>query len=304
MLPFKLIYSDGYDLNLGEHVFPSQKFRLIRDRLLADGVAGPEDILEPTPVADEDVLLVHEPGYVQRLKTGTLSFMEVLQMEIPYSRKMVEAAWLAAGGTLLAARRALLDGVGINLAGGFHHAFPGHGEGFCPIHDVAIAIRRLLAEGTIDRALVIDCDVHHGNGTAAIFAGDPSVFTISLHQYNNYPSEKPPSDIDIHLEDGTDDAGYLADLSAHYIPALEKFRPQLVFYLAGADPYCQDQLGGLSLTLDGLKRRDRLVIEAARRAGAAVAVTLAGGYARDVSDTVTIHCNTVVAAKAILTPDP
>lgn len=300
MLPFKLVYSDGYDLHLGAHVFPSQKFRLVHDRLLQAGIAAPDDFLEPPPATDDDILLVHEPGYVRRLKTGTLSYREILQMEIPYSRQTVDAVWLAAGGSILAARRALADGLAFNLGGGFHHAFPDHGEGFCAIHDVAVAIRCLQAEGAVERALVIDCDVHHGNGTAAIFAGDASVFTVSIHQHNNYPAEKPPSDIDIHLEDRTGDADYLVALSARYIPAVEKFRPQLVFYIAGADPYCQDQLGGLSLTIGGLERRDRLVIQAARRAGAGVAVTLAGGYALDVNDTVGIHVNTVVAAKEVM----
>ena len=302
MLPFKLVYSDGYDLNLGEHVFPSQKYRLLRDRLLQDGIAAPEDILDPAPASDDDILLVHEPGYVKRLKTGALTYQEILQMEIPYSRRMVEAVWLATGGSILAAQRALADRIGFNIGGGFHHAFPGHGEGFCAIHDVAVAIRRILADGSIERALVIDCDVHHGNGTAAIFAGSGNVFTISIHQHNNYPAEKPPSDIDIHLEDRTGDAAYLVALSARYIPAVEKFRPQLVFYLAGADPYYQDQLGGLSLTLEGLARRDRLVIGAALRAGAAVAVTLAGGYAVNVNDTIAIHAGTVIAARDALAP--
>ena len=300
MLPFKLVYSPRYDLNLGPHVFPAQKYRLIQERLLREAIAAPEDILEPTPATDEDVLRVHEAGYVQRLKTGTLRYEEIVQMEIPYSRKMVEAVWLAAGGSAMAGRLAVADGIAFNLGGGFHHAFPDHGEGFCVIHDVAIAIRKLQAEGVIERALVIDGDVHHGNGTAAIFAGDPSVFTISVHQYHNYPAEKPPSDIDIHLEDGTGDAEYLVALSAQYPPALEKFRPQLVFYVAGADPYYKDQLGGLGLTMEGLKRRDRLVFEAARRAGAAVAVTLAGGYAVEVEDTVSIHVNTVVAAREVM----
>jgi acetoin utilization deacetylase AcuC-like enzyme len=299
MLPFKIIYSQGYDLNLGAHVFPSQKYRLIYERLLKEEIAGPEDILAPEPAADEDILLVHDPDYVRRLKTGTLSYQEILRMEIPYSRKMVEAVWLATGGTILAGRRALSDGVAINLTGGFHHAFPGHGEGFCAIHDVAVAARRLLADGMIRRAMIIDCDVHQGNGTAAIFAGDDRVFTISVHQHNNYPAEKPPSDIDVHLPDRTGDAEYLAALSARCVPALERVKPRLVFYVAGADPYYQDQLGGLALTLDGLKRRDELVLSAARKAGAGVAVTLAGGYAINVTDTVTIHCNTVLAAKEV-----
>jgi len=299
VLPFKLVYSDGYDLNLGEHVFPSRKYRLVRDRLLEAGVAVAEDILEPSPATDQEVLLVHEPGYVERLRSGTLSLEEIERLEIPYSAEMVAAVWLAAGGSILTARRALADGVAFNLGGGFHHAFPGHGEGFCALHDVAIALRRLLAEGAIERALVVDCDVHHGNGTAAIFAGDPAVFTFSIHQYNNYPAGKPPSDIDIHLPDRTGDADYLLALSARYPPALASFRPQLVFYVAGADPYYQDQLGGLALTLQGLKRRDTLVLEAARQVGAGVAVVLAGGYAFDVRDTVAIHVNTVLAARQV-----
>jgi acetoin utilization deacetylase AcuC-like enzyme len=300
VLPFKLIYSSGYDLNLGEHVFPSQKYRLIHERLLSEGIASPDDFLEPGPATDDDMRLVHDRGYVTRLRTGTLSYQEIIRMEIPYSRRMVEAVWLSTGGTILAARQALREGLAINLGGGFHHAFPGHGEGFCAVHDVAVAIRRLVADQAIERALVIDCDVHHGNGTAAIFAGDEQVFTISLHQFNNYPAEKPPSDIDIHLEDRAGDDEYLRALADYYVPAVERLRPQVVFYVAGADPYYQDQLGGLGLTLDGLKQRDELVLQAARRAGAAVAVTLAGGYALNVTDTVTIHCNTVLAARQVV----
>jgi acetoin utilization deacetylase AcuC-like enzyme len=300
MLPFKLIYSPRYDLNLGEHIFPTQKYRLIRDHLLAEGIAGAGDFLEPDPASDEDILLVHDPGWVRRLQTGTLSYQEILRLEIPYSRQMVEAVWIATGGSILAARRALADGLAVNLGGGFHHAFPAHGEGFCAVHDVAVAIRRLLADRAIERALVIDCDVHHGNGTAAIFGDDPAVFTISIHQLDNYPTEKPPSTIDLHLPDRTGDAEYLRLLEERYVTALAAFRPQLVFYLAGADPYYQDQLGGLALTLEGLKQRDRLVMEAARRAGGAVAVVLAGGYALDVHDTVRIHCNTVEAAREVV----
>jgi acetoin utilization deacetylase AcuC-like enzyme len=300
MLPFKLIYSPRYDLNLGEHIFPTQKYRLVRDHLLAEGIAGAGDFLEPDPATDEDILLVHDPGWVRRLQSGTLSYQEILRLEIPYSRQMVEAVWIATGGSILAARRALADGLAVNLGGGFHHAFPAHGEGFCAVHDVAVAIRRLLADRAIERALVIDCDVHHGNGTAAIFGDDPAVFTISIHQLDNYPTEKPPSTIDLHLPDRTGDAEYLRLLEERYVTALAAFRPQLVFYLAGADPYYQDQLGGLALTLEGLKQRDRLVMEAARRAGGAVAVVLAGGYALDVHDTVRIHCNTVEAAREVV----
>ena len=299
-LPFKLVYHSGYDLNLGEHVFPSQKFRLIRDRLLETGVAGPEDFVQPEPAPDDDILAVHQKEWAERLRNGTLSFYDILRLEIPYSRQMVRAFWLAAGGTTLAARLALRDGVGYNTGGGFHHAFPDHGEGFCAIHDVAVAIRRLKRDGLIRRAMVVDCDVHQGNGTATIFAADESVFTLSIHQLNNYPAEKPPSDIDINLADETGDEEYIERLRRALMPALAEFGPDLVMYIAGADPYCQDQLGGLSLTLDGLRARDRLVFSCALMHKVPVAVTLAGGYAADVNDTVTIHVNTAKAAQEVL----
>jgi acetoin utilization deacetylase AcuC-like enzyme len=306
VLPFKLVYHEGYDLNLGSHVFPSQKYRLIRDRLLAEGFAVDADFVTPAPASDEDLLLAHEHGWVTRLKQGTLGYMELAQLEIPYSKEMVDAFWLAAGGTTLAARLALgghfggdsgaAFGIGFNIGGGFHHAFPEHGEGFCAIHDVAVAIRKLQRERLIERAMVVDVDVHDGNGTAAIFAGDDSVFTLSIHQLHNYPSVKPPSDVDINLEDGVGDDEYLEQLSAACSTAMKTFRPQLVMYVAGADPYREDQLGGLSLTIHGLKDRDRLVFDLARENHVPVAVTLAGGYAARVEDTVTIHANTAKAA--------
>jgi acetoin utilization deacetylase AcuC-like enzyme len=296
LLPFKLVYHDGYDLNLGAHVFPSQKYRLIRHRLVSDGFAGPEDFVEPEPATDDDLLLVHQRGWITRLKNGTLDYLELMKLEIPYSQKMVEAFWLAAGGTTLAARLALRNGIGFNIGGGFHHAFPGHGEGFCAIHDVAVAIRKLQHEKMIERAMVVDCDVHDGNGTAAIFTGDPTVFTLSIHQLNNYPSIKPASNIDIDLDDGVGDEEYLSKLGEAVRKATSEFHPELVMYVAGADPYREDQLGGLSLTIDGLKARDRLVFDTARECGAAVAVTLAGGYAMKVEDTVTIHSNTAKVA--------
>ena len=300
MLPFKLVYHDGYDLNLGAHVFPSQKYRLIRERLLAEGFAEPSDFLRPEPASDEDLLLVHQQRWITRLKTGTLDYMELMKLEIPYSQQMVDAFWLAAGGTTLAGRLALRDGIGFNIGGGFHHAFSGHGEGFCAINDIAVGIRKLQMERLIERAMVIDCDVHDGNGTAAIFAGDETVFTFSIHQLNNYPSEKPPSNIDIDLADRVEDAEYLRRLGDTCSKAIGEFRPQLVMYVAGADPYREDQLGGLSLTMDGLKARDRLVLDLARENHAAIAVTLAGGYAVRVEDTVTIHCNTVKTAAECL----
>jgi acetoin utilization deacetylase AcuC-like enzyme len=284
----KLIYHDGYDLNLGAHVFPSQKYRLIRDRLAAEGY----EFLAPEPATEEDLLLVHGRGWVTRLKQGTLHEAELMRLEIPWSQRMADAFSLAAGGTTLAARCALRDGSAFNIGGGFHHAFPNHGEGFCAIHDVAVAIRKLQQEKLIERVLVVDVDVHHGNGTAAIFANDETVFTLSIHQFNNYPQFKPPSDIDVHLEDGVGDEEYLHRLDQAVEKALSRFDPQLLMYVAGADPYKEDQLGGLALTIDGLMERDRLVFGIARHGKIPVCVSLAGGYARRVEDTVTIQANT------------
>ena len=300
MLPFKLIYHPRYDLNLGAHVFPSKKYRLIHDALFDDGTAEPSDFIEPEPATNDDVLLVHGHGWVERLTTGTLSIKELMTLEIPYSEAMVRAFWLATGGTILAARNALHDGLGFNLSGGFHHAFPDHGEGFCAIHDVARAIRKLQKEGLIQKAMVVDCDVHHGNGTARIFTGDKTVLTLSIHQYNNYPTDKPPSTIDIHLSDGTGDEEYLKRLQQACQVAIDGFSPDLLMYIAGADPYFDDQLGGLVLTMDGLMARDQLLLGLCRSHKVPVAITLAGGYARNIEDTVQIHCNTVNAARCIL----
>jgi len=326
MIPFKLIYSNDYFLPIGAHVFPAEKYRRVHDQLIRDGVAEPSDFVTPQPAPDRDILLVHTPEYVKKLKTGTLSRREEQEMEVPYSPELVRAFWLAAGGSILATEHALRDRVGFNIGGGFHHAFPDHGEGFCMIHDVAVAIRRLQRDGKIRTAMTVDCDVHHGNGTAAIFAGtrtptDPlpstsaalnrapagtirhahagDVFTISLHQHNNYPASKPPSSIDVDLPDGIGDDDYLAWLDNALSSGLRQFDPELICYVAGADPYREDQLGGLALTLEGLKRRDELVFRVAKARNIPVMVTYAGGYARKVEDTVTIHCNTVVVAKEV-----
>ena len=299
MLPFKLVYHDRYDLRLGPHVFPSEKFRLVRDGLVAKGVADPADVLAPEPASDEDILRVHTPEWVSKLKNDTLSATERMRLEIPCSKQTVEAFWLAAGGSILAAQHAMRDGFGVNIGGGFHHAFPGHGEGFCMIHDVAVAIRRTQADGAIRTAMVVDTDVHQGNGTAAIFADDDSVFTLSIHQRDNYPVPKQPSDVDINLEDCTADDEYLEQLGQAVRKALEGFSADLIFYVGGADPYREDQLGGLWLSLGGLRRRDELVFGEAKRRGIPVAVTLAGGYARNVEDTVRIHMNTVLAARDV-----
>src|SRR5881628_3086546 len=299
MLPFKLVYHDRYDLNLGPHVFPSQKFRLIHEMLLRENIAAAQEFVRPDPASDEDILRVHTADWVRKLKTGTLTASDVMRLEVPYSPELVEAVWLAAGGTILAAQSALRDGFASNLSGGFHHAYPGHGEGFCAIHDVAVAIRKLQADGAVRRAIVVDTDVHHGNGTAAIFRNDPAVFTLSIHQVNNYPAHKPPSSLDLNLDDRVEDEEYLGALIPAVQQTLDKFQPEILFYVGGADPYCEDQLGGLSLTKEGLKRRDRGVFEEERRRKIPVATVLAGGYARRVEDTVRIHVNTILAARDV-----
>jgi acetoin utilization deacetylase AcuC-like enzyme len=296
VLPLKLIYDERYDLNLGAHVFPSQKYRLVYERLLQEGIASQEDFLKPMPASDEDILRVHSQDYLYKLKSGSLTRAEVMRMEVPYSTELIEACWLAAGGSILSARRALEEGFSANLGGGFHHAYPDHGEGFCVIHDVAVAIRKMQADGAIERAMVVDTDVHQGNGTAAIFGGDETVFTMSIHQEHNYPYPKPPSTVDVNLPDGMGDADYLAILEKYLHRSFDEFSPQLLFYVAGADPYGEDQLGGLALTMEGLARRDALVMGYAQRNQVPTAVTLAGGYARKLDDTVSIHVNTIKAA--------
>jgi len=319
MLSFKLVYSDDYYLPIGSHVFPAAKYRLVKERLLELGIGTASDFLTPSPASDDDLMLVHTPEYIRKLTTGTLSAREQMEMEIPYSLPLVKAFWLAAGGSILSAECGMQDGVAINLGGGFHHAFPDHGEGFCMINDVAVAIRTLQRDGKIRNAMTVDCDVHQGNGTAAIFgmthksggalpskslgigkvAGSSDVFTISIHQENNYPRWKPASSIDVNLPDGIGDDSYLAWLDNTLSAGLRQFTPDLICYIAGADPYSDDQLGGLDLSIEGLKRRDSLVFQVAKARNIPVVVTFAGGYARRVEDTVTIHCNTVIAAKEV-----
>jgi acetoin utilization deacetylase AcuC-like enzyme len=327
MLPFKLVYSEKYFLPIGEHVFRADKFRLIRELLLQQGMADDSDFLQPTPASESDITLVHSPHYVNKLMEGGLSAREELQMEIPYSPQVVDAFMLHTGGSILAAERALADGVGMNIGGGFHHAFPDHGEGFCMINDIAVAIRVMQKRGLIRKTMTVDCDVHQGNGTAAIFghsahkanvlpsssaptlgnslaaaanqSSDNDVFTISLHQEHNYPYVKPASSIDVNLPDGCGDTEYLAWLDNALSSGLRQFDPELICYVAGADPFREDQLGGLNLTLEGLKQRDELVFRAAHARSIPVMTTYAGGYARRVEDTVTIHCNTVIAAAEV-----
>jgi acetoin utilization deacetylase AcuC-like enzyme len=296
---FKLIYSDDYwTVDLGEHVFPVQKYRLIFEALLRMG-ARKEDFLVPPLPSDEDLLLVHTSKYIKKLKTGNLSHSEILTLELPYSEELLEFALRFVGGTILTAEKAMEDGLAVHIGGGFHHAFPDHGEGFCALNDVAVALEKMKHEGSIQKAMVVDCDLHQGNGNAFIFAKKDYAFTFSIHQMDIYPAQKPSSSKDVGLWSGDGDEQYLKELRSHFPFLYQEFQPDLVFYLAGADPYEKDQLGSLKLTLEGLEERDRIVIESARRLRLPVAVLFAGGYAWDVKDTVTIHLNTIKMAQKI-----
>lgn len=287
-----VVWSPDYEVDIGTHVFPTRKYRLVKEKLLEEGTLAPGDLVEPSPARREDLARVHSAAYLRKIDDDGFTLAEQLQLEVPFSPAFRDAMTLCCGGTLEAARRALDRGVAVHLGGGFHHAFADHGEGFCLLNDVAVAARALLAGGRVERVAVVDLDVHHGNGTAAIFADDPAVFTFSMHQQNNYPAVKPPGDLDLGLDDGTSDGRYLEILEGS-LGQVWEHRPEVVIYLAGADPYRDDQLGGLALTVDGLRERDRTVFQACRAEDVPVAVTLAGGYAVNTDDTVEIHCGTV-----------
>jgi acetoin utilization deacetylase AcuC-like enzyme len=290
-----VVHSSRYAVDIGAHVFPTRKYGLVRSRLIDLGLVRAGEIVEPAPASWDDLRLVHTAEYLDGLRDGTLSPERIAQLELPWSEAMVDGFRVMVGGTIAAARRAVAGGgVACHIGGGLHHAFSNHGEGFCPFNDVAVAIRVLQREG-IGRSAVIDLDVHHGNGTAFIFESDPSVFTFSMHQQHNYPMWKPRGSLDIGLADGTHDRTYLAALETA-LPKVMASAPQCVFYLAGADPYEEDQLGGLRLTKEGLRRRDRMVIDAVASAGVPLVVVLAGGYARIVDDTVAIHVATIEEA--------
>jgi acetoin utilization deacetylase AcuC-like enzyme len=273
-------------------VWPIAKYRLIAQRLIDEQLVGSGAFVEPELAAWEDLALVHTPAYLHKVRNGLLSGDEIRTLELPWLPGLVDGFRLMTGGTCLAAELALDERVAVHLGGGLHHAFPDHGEGFCLFNDVAVAIRRLQRNRRIDRAAVVDCDVHHGNGTAFIFAADPSVFTFSIHQQLNYPAWKPASDLDVGLADGVGDEEYLSKLSGALTQVIES-KPELIVYLAGSDPFHEDRLGGLALSHEGLRRRDRLALEAAGAANVPVAIVLAGGYAADAADTVTAHVNTV-----------
>lgn len=295
-MPLKVVYSKEYRVDIGAHVFPTSKYDRIKERLCRDGVFKDVELVTPQKARDEEILLAHTAGYLKKLKEGTLSDDEIRMMELPYSEEIVRASLICCGGTILAARISLEDGIGIHLGGGFHHAFADHGEGFCVLNDIAVAICVLKKEARICRPLVVDCDLHQGNGTAAIFAKDPDTFTFSIHQEDNYPFFKPKSSLDIGLRDGAGDREYLSSLSGAIPRIISDFRPDFLMYVAGADPYRDDRLGGLALSKEGLRARDELVFGFAKDAGLPVAVVLAGGYASREEDTVDIHCNMIAAA--------
>lgn len=296
----KVFYTPRYYADIGEgHVFPIRKFELVRDRLLAEGTLAPPEIVEPRPAPIADVLLVHTEDYVTRLRAGSLTPRELRRLGLPWSKALVRRSFLATGGTLAAARAALANGgIASNLAGGTHHAFPERGEGFCVLNDVAVAIRALRRDELIERAAVVDCDVHQGNGTATIFEGDASVYTFSVHGAKNYPVFKARSSLDVELPDGTGDEEYLRTLAEH-LPRVFAHRPDIVFYLGGADPYAGDKLGRLSLSIAGLRARDEFVLSECASRGVPVATVMSGGYAAEIDDTVEIHCHTIRAAKAL-----
>ncbi len=295
----RVFYSPRYYAEIGEgHVFPIRKFELVRDRLLKEGTLAPADLIEPQPAATADVLLVHTEDYVTRLRAGTLTEREIRRLGLPWSKSLVRRSFLAVSGTIGAARAALDEGIGANLAGGTHHAFPDRGEGFCVFNDVAIAIRALRRDGLVWRAGVVDCDVHQGNGTAVIFAGDDETFTFSMHGAKNYPLFKARSTLDVELPDKTGDEDYIRALEQH-LPQVFAREPQIVFYLAGADPFERDKLGRLALSMEGLRARDEIVLREAKRSGVPIITVMSGGYAADVNDTVEIHCNTIRAARKV-----
>lgn len=291
-----IIYSPKYEVDIGAHIFPTLKCRLIKERLVKEGIAAKQDFIHPQKVTDEEVGLVHTAAYIEKLKTGTLTYVEMLKLELPYSKDLVDASYLCAGGTILAARLALKEKIAVHLGGGFHHAYADHGEGFCVFNDVAIAIKVLQSGHLIKKAVVIDVDLHQGNGTAKIFQGDKNVFTFSIHQENLYPYPKEKSNWDIGLEDGCGDKKYLEFLKEAIERIIREFKPDFAVYLAGADPYQDDQLGSLDISLAGLKERDEFTLRSLYKNNVPVAIVLGGGYACDIEDTVTIHANTVKSA--------
>lgn len=293
----QIFYSDTFVLPLPEgHRFPMQKYALLRQRVAAAGIVAPSDLRLPEPASDEQLGRAHDGAYIRRVQRGELTPQEVRRIGFPWSPGMVERSRRSSGATIGACRAALRDGFAANLAGGTHHAYAGHGEGYCVFNDSAVAARAMQAEGRARRVVIIDCDVHQGNGSAAILAGDDTIYTFSIHGANNFPFHKEQSDLDIALPDGAADEAYLDALDRGLCQAIESSRADLAIYLAGADPFEDDKLGRLKLSKRGLAERDRMVFEYCRGAGLPVAISMAGGYARDIADTVDIHFATVSAA--------
>ena len=293
----KLIYSDEYSkVDIGEHIFPVLKYRLIKEELLEEGIIKKNDFIEPEPIKDEELLLVHTEDYIKKLKEGSLSFDEELRLEIPYSPLVYFASKICVNGTFITLEFALREGIAVHIGGGFHHAYPDHGEGFCVLNDIAVAVKKIKKEGKIKKVVVIDCDLHQGNGTAFIFKDDPDTFTFSIHQENLYPVPKEKSDFDIGLKDGTGDDEYMYFLEKNIPKILDEFKPDACIYQAGVDPYKEDQLGNLNLTKDGLKRRNEFIIENLRKRNIPTAITLGGGYSPNILDTVSLHIQTIKTA--------
>ncbi len=290
----KAFYTDHFVLPLPpEHRFPMPKYGHLRERVITEGVLKPENLVVPEAATDEQILRAHDAEYLEKVKNGTLSKQEIRRIGFPWSPGMVERSRRSSGATIAACRAALEEGIAVNLAGGTHHAFRDHGEGYCVFNDSAIAARALQAEGKVRRVVVLDCDVHQGNGTAAILAGDSSIFTFSIHGAKNYPFRKERSDLDIELEDGAEDRVYLDMVEEGVQRALALAQADLAIYLAGADPYRDDRLGRLKVSMEGLAARDRLVLGLCKEQRLPTAITMAGGYARQVDDIVTIHLQTV-----------
>ena len=297
-MSFSVWSSARYTFPLPEgHRFPVAKYAMLRDRVVAEGIVAADRVFDPDAATDEDLLLVHTAEYVQRFNDGRLDAAELRRIGFPWSPELVERSRRAVGGTLEASRHALRHGMAMNLAGGTHHAFADHGEGFCVYNDVAIAIRSLQRDNVISRAAVVDLDVHQGNGTHAILVGDPDVYTFSMHGGKNYPFHKVPGTLDIELPDHTGDEAYLEALTSALPRVLADAAPDIVFYIAGADPHEGDALGRLAMTFEGLVQRDNFVLTQCREVGIPVAVVIGGGYGRNVEDTVQVHVNTARIAK-------
>ncbi|MFW6123731.1 MAG: histone deacetylase [Acidobacteriota bacterium] len=297
--PFKFVYSDFYWMvDLKDHIFPVSKYRLVYEKLLKKGAAK-KNFIEPYIPDDKDLLRVHTSKYLKKIKSGKLSSSERIALELPFSKEAIKFFFLTAGGTIRASESAISEGMCVHIGGGFHHAFSDHGEGFCVLNDVAVALEKMKAEKKIKKAMVIDCDVHQGNGTAAILKGKDYAFTLSIHQMDIYPAEKATSSLDIGLWSGNGDEEYLEKLSHHIPPLYDQYKPDLIYYLAGADPYRKDKLGDLNLTLKGLEKRDQIIIENAQKRGYPVVILFAGGYSVDVNDVVSIHLNTIMTGRKI-----